>query len=832
MSGTSLVREVVENGTTYSEIDLDRLVAGNPELSDAPIAQLIMLESAARRLSLSSAPAWGEVVQYFPHRVLMQDYAGTPALLDIAGLRHRHVEAGGKAQEIGLSRPTHLVVDHSVVNTATGKGAEAANLDQEYRDNEERFVFLRWAERAFDNLGVVPSGGGIVHQVNLEQWCEPVRAEAGWIHPDSLVGTDSHSTMAGGLGILAWGVGGIEAMSVLLDQPVEMARPEFIGLELLGSPGPGIMATDIALRLTAFLRSQGVVGSIIECFGSGASALTIPDRATIANMAPEYGATATFFPPDDVACAYLASTGKPLAAERLAAYLCRHKVLQPRARRYDRVLTFDLAAVVPTVSGPSLPHQVQTLSDVKTAFENPTAAGALTSGDVVIAAITSCTNTANPAAMVAAGLVARKAVELGLSVPSHVRTSVSPGSRQVIAYLAHLGLLEPLQQLGFWVTGVGCMTCVGNSGDLSPEISDEIARASLNVAAVLSGNRNFQARIHPAVQSNYLASPPLVVALAIAGHLRMDIAREPLTQLADGTPIHLSDLWPSNAEIEALVSRITLAEKVDNPHLDRWAALDRPEGELFSWPADSTYIRLPALFSDLPGDEILAASRPLLILGDAVTTDHISPVGRIDPQSPAGRYLSAHGVPANAFGTYGARRGNPDVMARGTFANPRLSHALGEGWTSRHIPSGDAADLYEVAMRYRAERQPVVVVAGENYGVGSARDWAAKGTRALGVRAVLARSFERIHRSNLALVGVLPIEIAADADVRPESLISISLPSAAMEPGMDLPITLTTNGRRVVITGRCRLDTPFEVSCWLRGGFFQDNKPRGSAEIG
>ncbi|MHA6691613.1 aconitate hydratase AcnA [Devosia sp. A449] len=818
MSAPSFVHEVMEDGVAFKEIALDRLVASAPELADAPIAQLIMLESVIRRLAMTAVPAWGEVVQYYPHRVLMQDYAGTPTLLDIAGLRHRHVKAGGKAEDIKLARPTHLVIDHSVVNTATGQGSERVNLDQEYRDNEERFVFLRWAEQAFENLEVVPSGGGIVHQVNLEQWCEPVRAEAGWMHPDSLVGTDSHSTMAGGIGILAWGVGGIEAMSVLLDQPVEMAQPEFVGLELVGAPPPGVMATDIALRLTAFLRSHGVVGSIVECFGPGAAALTVADRATVSNMAPEYGATATLFPPDEIACAYLASVGKIAAAERLSAYLGRHKVLQPRQRRYNRVLTFDLALVVPTVSGPSLPHQVQTLDQVKTAFEDAPRGEALSSGDVVIAAITSCTNTANPAAMVAAGLVARKAVELGLEVPTHVRTSLSPGSRQVIAYLEQLGLLEPLQKLGFWVTGVGCMTCVGNSGNLVRGLAEQITEASLNVAAVLSGNRNFQARIHPAVQSNFLASPPLVVALAIAGHLRMDIANDPLTRGPDGRPVYLSDLWPQDAKVQALVSSIRFSQSVSNPHLDRWEALETPQGDLFSWPSDSTYICLPGLFSDVPGEQILAPARPLLVLGDLITTDHISPVGRIDPQSPAGRYLTDCAVPVHAFGTYGARRGNPEVMARGTFANPRLAHALGQGWTTRHIPSGDSGDLHQVAKRYRDEGQPLVIVAGENYGVGSARDWAAKGIRALGVKAVLARSFERIHRSNLALVGVLPVELPDNASVTPETLVSIDMPSSKIDPGINLLITLTTHGESVVVRGRCRLDTPFEVSCWRRGG--------------
>ncbi|MGO4574196.1 aconitate hydratase [Microvirga sp. 2TAF3] len=810
------------------EIDLERAAERWPALATLPTTLLTFVEALLRSGRPDREERIDEVIAretdliFLPHRVLMQDYAGLPALLDVAGLRDALAERGFDPHTLQLARPVDLVVDHSIIATTTGPGADRANLQREYAGNAERFAFLRWAEQAFPNLSIVPPGHGIVHQINLERLGVPIRAEAGWIFPDSLIGTDSHTPMAGGLGTLGWGVGGIEATAVLLGLPVTIAPPRTIGVRLNGRPRAGVLATDVALRLTQFLREHGVVGGLVEFFGPGASWLSVPDRASIANMAPEYGATCALFPFDERCADYLRLTGRAKAAGRLERYLARQPLWRAeRTRRFDLELDFDLAEVGRGVAGPSLPHQLRTLAQVPSTIKaaHPSR-DELSDGDVVLAAITSCTNTSNPAAIVAAGLLARNAVARGLSVHPRIKTSFSPGSRAVPAYLEALGLLAPLQRLGFWVAGYGCMTCVGNSGELDARVEQAVQAEGLNVAAVLSGNRNFQARIHPLIRSNYLASPPLVVAYALAGTVLRDLDRDPVAEAADG-PVFLRDLWPDEAEIAAALVRIGPAGHNSESGPDEaWQALSAASGACFPWETGSSYLRRPIIETAAPSDTVLTGARILLHLGDAVTTDHISPVGRIAPESPAGLWLEAGGIARAEFNTYGARRGNAEVMRRGTFANPQLRNFAVErpGWWARHMPDGDIDTIDAVAARYRASGTPTVIVAGENYGIGSARDWAAKGTSALGVRAVIARSFERIHRTNLALAGVLPLQCEDLPDLTGNVTLDISVAPDAVAPGAILPLEISCGVVRGQATLRCRLDTAFEVECWRAGG--------------
>jgi len=811
-------------------VDLARAARDRAALATAPRTLLLFAENLLRHgggsAGLDSLLAGDGELDFRPYRVLMQDYAGLPALLDIAALRAAAADAGRKPETIDLACPAALVVDHSIRTTHTGPGAAERNGADEYADNAERFAFLRWAETAFRRLTVVPPGNGIVHQVNLERLAQVVVDDGAWILPDTLVGTDSHTPMINGLGVLGWGVGGIEATAAMLGLPIAMTAPVVTGVDLRGAPPSGMLATDIALRLAHLLRREGVVGQFLEFFGEGIAHLSVPDRATIANMTPEYGATASLFPVDERTLAYLRETGRPAEAERTQAYARRLGLWAdpgdaPRA--YRRVITCDLSTMDPAVAGPSLPHQLLALPDVPASLPVPQPSTGLQDGDIVIAAITSCTNTANPAAMITAGLLARNALARGLRVSPHIKTSLSPGSRAVTAYLDRLGLLAPLQEIGFWLAGYGCMTCVGNSGELAPDVAVTIG--DTRVAAVLSGNRNFTGRIHPQVRASYLASPPLVVAFALAGTMRRDLTRDPIAQTPTGS-IHLADLWPTPAEVADHMRRAGLGVARDEAFVrdPAWTALPAGSASLFEWPAGSSYLTLPRLEADAPGDTVLAPACPLLVLGDNVTTDHISPVGRIAVDDPAGRYLQGLGVAPDAFNSYGARRGNADVMRRGTFANPSLDNAFAEGrrgaWT-RHHPSGEILTVFDATERYAAERVPLVVVGGAAYGTGSARDWAAKGTRALGVRAVVAESFEQIHRTNLALVGVLPLQWLAPPDppVQGDETLGIDTPSADLAPGATLTLHLTNaRGVRRSFAVRCRLDTAFEVACWRAGG--------------
>ncbi|MEW6645005.1 MAG: aconitate hydratase AcnA [Pseudomonadota bacterium] len=831
VGGHDYVRWIATPRGKRRVVDLSVAARIWPGLAAAPRTLLIFAENLLRHGggadALDGLLAGHGELGFRPYRVLMQDYAGLPALLDIAALREAAARAGREAVAIDLACPAALVIDHSIRATHTGPGAAERNGAEEYADNTERFVFLRWAEQAFSGLTVVPPGNGIVHQVNLERFGQVVVDDGEWILPDTLIGTDSHTPMINGLGVLGWGVGGLEATAALLGLPIAMTAPVVTGVHLVGSPPPGMLATDIALRLAHLLRREGVVGQFLEFFGDGVTHLAVPDRATIANMTPEYGATASLFPVDAQTLAYLRLTGREADAERTQAHARAFGLWADPGDapcRFARVITCDLSGMHRAVAGPSLPHQLRELADVPASLPASCSPSSpdLQDGDIVIAAITSCTNTANPAAMITAGLLARNARARGLRVPERIKTSLSPGSRAVTAYLDKLDLLAPLQAIGFALAGYGCMTCVGNSGDLAPDISAAIGDRS--VVAVLSGNRNFSGRIHPQVKASYLASPPLVVAYALAGSMRLDLTRDAIAQTS-AAPVHLADLWPPAAEVADHLRRVGLSSHGGAfVHDAAWSALPVGGTQLFRWPKGSSYLTLPRLDADAPGDAVLAPARPLLVLGDNVTTDHISPVGRIRAGDPAGQYLQGLGVAPDAFNSYGSRRGNAEVMRRGTFANPMLENALAAGrrgaWT-RHHPSGGILTVFDAAERYAAADVPLVVVAGAAYGTGSARDWAAKGTRALGIRAVLADSFERIHRTNLALVGVLPLQWLAPPDppVGGDETLVIDMPSSELRPGATLTVRLTDDrGDCRSLAVRCRLDTAFEIDCWRAGG--------------
>jgi aconitate hydratase len=816
-------------------VDLKTLLPEVPELGSASHVVRILAENLLRNHAgdteaavelLSGLLGRREAVPFRPRRVIMQDAAGLPALLDIAGLRDISVAAGGEPSAVKLHCQADLVVDHSTTISFTGPGAVRRNLDTEYAHNAERYAFLRWAEQALNGLRIFPPGEGIIHQINLERIGAPVVSDGGWVIPDTVIGTDSHTPMINGLGVLGWGVGGLEATAAMLGNTIWLPPPRILGVRLSGRPATGTLITDIALRLTERLRRENVVECYLEFLGEGVQSLSVPDRATLSNMTPEYGASAALFPADEATIAYLQQTGR---AE--AAYLTREYLqLAPSGivddTTYERIIDFDLSEVRATVSGPSLPHQALSLCDVPATLPVPPAKGTnaavLDHGSVVLAAITSCTNTSNPHAMVAAGLLARNAVRRGLNLPSHVRASFSPGSQSVPAYLDALGLLEDLETIGFWLVGFGCMTCVGNSGELDPAVASQVVESRLNVAAVLSGNRNFESRIHPLIRSNFLASPPLVIAYALAGTVSRDLEREPVA-IVSGEAIFLRDIWPDRSEIDAFVNRIPeSAYHQNNPAQHLWDMVPKQSGPLFPWADNSTYLLRPEVRLDRPKGRVLEVARALLILGDAVTTDHISPVGRIAADSPAGQYLRALGMKPAEFNTYGSRRGNAPVMRLGTFANPRLANVLADGslgWITKHLPDGAMMTIPEAATRYEAEGTPLVIIAGENYGTGSARDWAAKGTRALGIRAVLARSFERIHRSNLILVGVLPVEWQDRPPLNGSETFAIDLPVTDLRPGGELNIKVSAaDGRITLHKAVCRLDTPAELEIWLQGG--------------
>ena len=805
-------------------------------------------------------------IQYRPARVLMQDFTGVPAVVDLAAMRAAMARAGGDPQRINPLSPVDLVIDHSVmVDRYASPAAFSENVDIEMQRNGERYAFLRWGQNAFDNFRVVPPGTGICHQVNLEYLGRTVwtREEDGrtWAFPDTLVGTDSHTTMINGLGVLGWGVGGIEAEAAMLGQPVSMLIPEVIGFKLTGKLREGITATDLVLTVTQMLRKKGVVGKFVEFYGDGLADLPLADRATLANMAPEYGATCGFFPVDEVTLDYLRLSGRPADSVALVEVYCKAQGLWREAGQeplFSDSLALDMGEVQASLAGPKRPQDRVALPDVGKAFSdflglNARKAGAeghgeirfdfdgqshtLKDGAVVIAAITSCTNTSNPSVMMAAGLLAKKAVERGLQRKPWVKSSLAPGSKVVTDYYKAAGLTPYLDELGFDLVGYGCTTCIGNSGPLAEPIEAAIGKADLVVASVLSGNRNFEGRVHPLVKTNWLASPPLVVAYALAGTVRIDLGSEPLGQDAGGQPVYLRDIWPSQQEIAAAVAQVDTrmfhkeyAEVFAGD--EQWQAIEVPQAATYVWQDDSTYIQHPPFFDGISGPPPaigdVRGARILALLGDSVTTDHISPAGNIKADSPAGRYLRDKGVEPRDFNSYGSRRGNHEVMMRGTFANIRIrNEMLGgeEGGNTLHVPSGEKLAIYDAAMRYRDEGTPLVVIAGQEYGTGSSRDWAAKGTNLLGVKAVLAESFERIHRSNLVGMGVLPLQFSAGQDRKQlgltgrESIDILGLTGARIEPHMSLELRITREDGAVDnVSVLCRIDTLNEVEYFKAGG--------------
>ncbi len=823
---------------------------------------------------------------FMPSRVLLQDFTGVPSVIDLAAMRSAMARAGQDPANIDPLVPVDLVIDHSVQVDAFGSAqAYEHNIEREYERNRERYVLLRWAQRAFHGFRVVPPGMGIVHQVNLEYLAGVVNVRDingnNVAVPDTLVGTDSHTTMVNGIGVLGWGVGGIEAEAVMLGQPLFLLTPVVVGVRFVNAPPRGITATDLVLTLTAMLRAHGVVNKFVEFCGPGLSSITAADRATLSNMSPEYGATAALFPVDDQTLAYLRESGRDAEhvalVERYAKEQGLFRTDESATPVFSELLELDLATLEPSLAGPRRPQDRVPLSQVWDSFTsafspkmastegdlprlvneggnpegvlgNPNTeplarpnggshADELRDGSVVIAAVTSCTNTSNPSVMLGAGLLARNAVARGLKVPDYVKTSLAPGSRVVTAYLDRAGLSSSLDALGFNVVGYGCTTCIGNSGPLPEPVAQRIDKDDLAVVAVLSGNRNFEGRIHPQVKASYLASPPLVVAYALAGDIRKDLTTEPLGKATDGTPVYLSDIWPSDEDLRAAMRQALGNDLFTNEYArifdgdEHWQKLPTPEGEMFLWDHDSTYLQEPPFFAanvesaaTAPADIVNA--RVLALLGDSITTDHISPAGSISPSSPAAAYLREHSVELRDFNTYGARRGNHEVMMRGTFANIRLHNALAggkEGGFTKDFASGEVLSIYDAAMRYRERGTPLIVIAGKEYGSGSSRDWAAKGTLLLGIRAVIAETFERIHRSNLIGMGVLPLqfkagESAASLGLRGDESYSID-GIADSGPGATLTVHARTgNAPEKRFDVLCRLDSETEVRYFHNGG--------------
>ncbi len=864
---------------SYAYYSLAKAGAVLGDVSRLPYSMKVLLENLLRfedgvtvtRDDLQAMVDWlkarsiSREIQYRPARVLMQDFTGVPAVVDLAAMRDAMKELGGDPQKINPQVPVHLVIDHSVMvdEFGTPKAFED-NVALEYHRNAERYQFLKWGASAFDDFKVVPPGTGICHQVNLEHiaqtvWTSPDQNGEEVAYPDTLVGTDSHTTMVNGLGVLGWGVGGIEAEAAMLGQPVSMLIPEVVGFRLSGALKEGITATDLVLTVTQMLRAKGVVGRFVEFFGPGLDALSLADRATIANMAPEYGATCGFFPIDERTIDYLRLTGREEARIELVRAYANAQGMWRDASSPDPLFTdtleLDMSGVQPSLAGPKRPQDKVLLSEVDDQFNTELDATykkdggeriaidskdfTIGHGDVMIAAITSCTNTSNPSVLVAAGLVARKARALGLDSKPWVKTSLAPGSKVVTDYLDAAGLTEDLNAIGFNLVGYGCTTCIGNSGPLAPEFSAAIAEHDLVVASVLSGNRNFEGRVSPDCRANYLASPPLVVAYALKGTVRSDMNNDPIGQGKDGRDVYLKDIWPANDEVRALIdahvhSDMFRARYADVYHGDdRWRAIEVTGGDTYRWPAGSTYIANPPYFTGMtmtpkPLTDIVSA-HALAVFGDSITTDHISPAGAIKPDSPAGHYLLDHQVTRAEFNSYGARRGNHDVMMRGTFANIRIRNKMlpgVEGGYTRYAPTGEQQAIYDAAMHYQADGTPLVVLAGKEYGTGSSRDWAAKGTLLLGVRAVIAESFERIHRSNLVGMGVLPLQFpdgegANTLGLDGSETFSIS-GVAAIEPRQDVLVHVTSaDGTARTITARCRIDTYNELEYFRAGGILQ-----------
>ena len=860
--------------------------AGLCTLAKLPFSIRVLLESALRNYDgflvedkdIKNIASWtpsgerGEI-PFIPGRVILQDFTGVPAVVDIAALRNAMKDLGGDPRKVNPLVPVDLVIDHSVQVDVSGRHADALerNMEIEYRRNNERYEFLKWGQLNFDNFEAIPPGRGIVHQVNLEYLAKVAfyKNVDGEIHyyPDTLVGTDSHTTMINGAGVLGWGVGGIEAEAVMLGQPIYMLSPDVVGFELTGDLAEGVTATDMTLTIVEMLRAHGVVGKFVEFYGRGMKKLSLADRATIANMAPEYGATCGFFPVDEKTLDYLRLSGRDEAhIENVRSYYQAQGLFHEDdtpAPHFTSSLRLDLSTVQPSLAGPKRPQDRILLSDMAAEFEKALTASighsghgvavtatqettpvegtdyALNHGDVVIAAITSCTNTSNPGVMLAAGLVARKARKRGLSIKPWVKPSLGPGSRVVTEYYEKAGLMEDLSAMGFNVVGYGCTTCIGNSGPLDQNIQDAIVKGNLVVSSVLSGNRNFEGRISNYIKSNFLASPPLVVAYAIAGSTRINLATDPIATDKDGKDVFLKDIWPTNQEIQETIATCITPDMFRSKYADvtnepRWNAIDVKESELYPWSDQSTYIQLPSFFTGLTPDvhpiQPIHDARVLLKLGDSVTTDHISPAGSFPADGPAGQYLVKNGVSKRDFNSFGSRRGNHEVMMRGTFANVRIRNQIApgtEGGYTTYFPAGTVEFVFDASMKYQENKIPLVVLAGTQYGTGSSRDWAAKGTFLLGVKAVISKSFERIHRSNLVGMGVLPLcfkdgEGADELGLDGSEHFSIPDLDDNVAPLQDLAVIARKgDGTEIRFLTTCRLDTPVEVEYYRNGGILQ-----------
>jgi len=868
-----LLKQLEINGKSYRYYSFDRL-AEHYDLSRLPFAAKILLENLLRYADSEFVQAqdidtlarwdldnWSETeIAFVPSRVILQDFTGVPSVVDLAAMRDAIFTLGGNADVINPLNPVELVIDHSVmVDVFAETGALQKNTAIEMQRNRERYQFLRWGQQAFDNFKVVPPGRGIVHQINLEYLARVVfvkEEDDNLLYPDTLVGTDSHTTMINGLGVLGWGVGGIEAEAAMLGQPVTMLLPEIVGFEFIGKLPAGVTATDLVLTVTEQLRSFGVVGKFVEFFGAGIDQLTLADRATIANMAPEYGATCGIFPIDQQTLDYLQLTGRdPEHLALIKAYLKEMEMWGSAAESkacYHASLKLDLGSIVPSIAGPRRPQDRIALDQAGASFRQwldnqiPVADGStgiasryreqdfmLEEGAVVIAAITSCTNTSNPSVLIAAGLLARNARQKGLQVKPWVKTSFAPGSQVVTDYLIKSGLNVDLDALGFQLVGYGCTTCIGNSGPLPVPVSAAIQQGRLKVCSVLSGNRNFDGRIHPEVQANYLASPPLVVAYALAGNMKLDMISEPLGEDANGNAVYLKDIWPDNQEIQQVMASNVQSDMFVSRYADiysgdaDWQGLEVVQSQKYNWP-DSTYIKLPPFFdgisAEVPAIKAIVNARCLLKLGDSVTTDHISPAGSIAPKSPAGDYLQQAGVAIKDFNSYGSRRGNHEVMMRGTFANVRLKNLLAPGtegcWT-RLMPTGESMTVFDAAMHYQQQGTLCIVLAGKEYGTGSSRDWAAKGPALLGVKAVIAESYERIHRSNLVGMGILPLQFMPDDNADSLKLSGeeqYSIPAVTAGQKTVNVSVIDKKGNEHLFEAKIRIDTPNEFSYYQHGG--------------
>ncbi len=855
------------------------------DISRLPVSIKILLENVIRNYDgniindnhLNALAGWDpenkepREIPYCPARVILQDFTGVPCVVDLAAMRTVVNRLGGDPDKINPIVPVDLVIDHSVqVDYFGNEKAFEMNVEREYERNGERYAFLRWAQKAFDNFRVVPPGTGIVHQVNLECLASVVASrevDGGTVaYPDTLVGTDSHTTMINGLSVLGWGVGGIEAEACMLGQPLYMLVPDVIGFKLHGHLKEGVTATDLVLTVTEMLRKKGVVGKFVEFYGPGLSQLALSDKATIANMAPEYGATMGFFPVDEETLRYLKITGRDRKLVELVETYTKEQGLFRTDDTPDPVYTdtleLDISTVEPSMAGPSRPQDRVSLKNLKESYESvfKTKTGdesgqnlkkkvdielngkkeELGNGSVVIAAITSCTNTSNPSVMVGSGLVAKKAVEKGLTVKPTVKTSLAPGSRVVTDYLDAAGLTPYLDKLGFDLVGYGCTTCIGNSGPLPAPVEEGIKENDLTCAAVLSGNRNFEGRVHPFVKFSYLASPPLVVSFALAGTVDIDLYNEPVGTGSDGEAVYLKDIWPTQQEIRDTVDRVLNPEmfRAQYTHVfegdETWKKLAAPEGNLYEWEESSTYIQNPTFFVDfslgLPETGDIKGARALALLGDSITTDHISPAGSIPKDGPAGKYLISHGVEQRDFNSFGSRRGNHEVMIRGTFANIRIRNKMVpgvEGGVTKYVPADEQMTIFDASMKYQAEGTPLIVIGGKEYGTGSSRDWAAKGTILLGVKAVIAESFERIHRSNLVGMGVLPLQFKEGENNDTYGItgfehFDIGGIAEGLAPGKDIPVTVTRKeGDNFTFNVTCRLDSPVEVEYYNNGGILQ-----------